>query len=108
MKEFNDYDKKYPNLVMDILDYFKIESGVDNKSILKFCTIHGKKNGGGVDFVYQPEIVSRICQKLCKKINYQRCEQVAVWALTTIMGLLSVINKSGNETTMSCAIIIIL
>ncbi len=67
MKEFNDYDRKYPNLVMDILDYFKIESGIDKKSILKFCTMHGKKNGGGVDFVYQPEIVSRICQKLCKK-----------------------------------------
>ena len=67
MKEFNDYDRKYPNLVMDILDYFKIESGIDNKSVLKFCTMHGKKDGGGVDFVYQPEIVSRICQKLCKK-----------------------------------------
>ena len=36
MKEFNDYDRKYPNLVMDILDYFKIESGIDidKKSIL--------------------------------------------------------------------------
>ena len=42
MKEFNDYDRKYPNLVMDILDYFKIESGIDKKSILKFCTMHGK------------------------------------------------------------------
>lgn len=66
MKEFNDYDRKYPNLVMDILDYFKIESGIDidKKSILKFCTIHGKKNGGGVDFIYQPEIISRICGRL--------------------------------------------
>lgn len=67
MKEFDDYDKKYPDLVMEILDYFKIGPGARNKSTLDFCTQYGKKNGGGVEPIYQPEIVSRICQKLCKK-----------------------------------------
>ena len=66
MKEFNDYDRKYPNLVMDILDYFKIESGIDNKSVLKFCTMHGKKDGGGVDFLYKKEIINRNFKKNLK------------------------------------------
>ena len=47
MEEFDDYDKKYPNLIMEILDYFKIGSGAGEKSIYKFCELHGNKTNGG-------------------------------------------------------------
>ena len=67
MEEFDDYDKKYPNPIIEILDYFKIGSGAGEKSIYKFCELHGNKTNGGVLWKYQPEVVSRICQQLCKK-----------------------------------------
>ncbi len=67
MKDFDDYDKKYPDLIMEILDYFKIGADANSKSILKFCMQHGEKNSGGVEFKYQPEIINKICQQLYKK-----------------------------------------
>ena len=63
---FEDYDKKYPNLVLEIIDYFDMKNRepdiAEKKTILKFCEQH--KNGS--DLIYQPQIVSRICKRLCE------------------------------------------
>lgn len=62
---FDYYDKKYPDIVIEILEYFEISNNVpDNlkeKSVLKFCILHKNEKG----LVYQPGIVNRICKKLC-------------------------------------------
>lgn len=67
MEYYDDYDLKYPDLVMEILDYFAICKGMNEKSVGKFCELHAKKNEKGSEFIYQPAIVDRICQELCKK-----------------------------------------
>lgn len=61
---FGDYDEKYPNIVIDILDYFSPSSvPMDSKNIMKFCELHKEGN----ELVYQPQIVSRICKRLCER-----------------------------------------
>ena len=44
---FNEYDKKYPNLIMDIPDYFNLNNAntrpIEKRSIHKFCTLHQDK-----------------------------------------------------------------
>lgn len=42
MKEFNDYDIKFPELVYDILDYFRLSNTskkVAKKSVGDYCAI---------------------------------------------------------------------
>ena len=62
---FDDYDKKYPNLIIDILEYFDIQNSkpgaIKDKSVLKFCEQY--KNGNSL--LYQPPIINRICKRLC-------------------------------------------
>lgn len=62
---FDDYDKKFPGVIIEILEYSEIsnrESGsIKDRSILKFCE-RGKTEG---NLVYQPQIISRICKRLC-------------------------------------------
>lgn len=67
MEYYDDYDLKYPDLVMGILEYFAIDQEMNQKSVMNFCKLHLKKKGQGAEFIYQPEIVDRICQKLCEK-----------------------------------------
>lgn len=67
MKDFYDYDVKYPMLVMDILEYFDISHGVKDTSVLKFCETTGIPIKGGKNYVYQPAIINKICQRLCDK-----------------------------------------
>lgn len=61
MKEFYDYDINYPDLVLDIVDYFSAKPGEDimQKQIFKFCTYYPGHS-------IQPEIVGMICDRLCK------------------------------------------
>ncbi len=62
---FDDYDEKFPGVIIEILEYFEItnrESGnIKDRSILKFCE-RGISEGG---VIYQPQIISRICKRLC-------------------------------------------
>ena len=66
-KYFDDYDKKYPNIVVEILEYFDLQNQTPDhtkdKTILKFCEQHKQEK----NYIYQPQIVSRICKRLCDK-----------------------------------------
>lgn len=76
MREFLDYDIKYPNLVLDIIDYFSIENGdINQKSIQKFITSYTGIKG---DIPLQPDVIGKICDRLCE------------------FRLLSNLRKSGN------------
>lgn len=67
MQEFDDYDLKYPTLVMDIIEYFNIRNNVRERSVLKFCEKNVIPKENGKELIYQPAIVDKICQKLCDK-----------------------------------------
>lgn len=70
---FEKYYEKYPNLVFEIMDYFSISEGIKDKSILKFCNRYSiDNNNGGHTFVIQPNIVKKICDKLCEN-NKMSC-----------------------------------
>ena len=64
MKEFLDYDIKYPDLIPDIVDYFTLRVGVPikDKSVLKFCESFKTIEGEGL---IQPDVVIKICNRLC-------------------------------------------
>lgn len=69
MNNFRDYDKKYPDLIVEIMEYFQLGTGeVKTKSVLGFC--EGKaiptNDGQGQEFVIQPSVVVKICEKLCE------------------------------------------
>ena len=40
MKDFNDYDILYPELIIDILKYFHVSNSINKKNIVDFCTTH--------------------------------------------------------------------
>lgn len=64
MKEFDDYDVKYPFLVMDIMDYFDISNGnIKEKSVLNFCEQYAKNHGIEMSEM-QPSIIVKICDRL--------------------------------------------
>lgn len=70
MEEFLDYDKKYPELVYDILDYFRPGNTVQEqlrKSVLDYCSYSRFNNQGHNGVIMQPAIVHRICELLTKK-----------------------------------------
>lgn len=64
MIEFLDYDIKYPDLILDIVDYFTLRSGqaVKDKSVMKFCDGFKTPEGEGM---IQPDVVAKICNRLC-------------------------------------------
>ena len=66
MKIFDDYDCFYPDLVIDILEYFSLGSGdINNKTVLKFCTEKYPLPGSTNQAVeIQPAIVNHICNIL--------------------------------------------
>lgn len=70
MEYFDSYDQKYPDLIISILDYFEIsgKKAIGNKSVLDFCEQYKieDENGHGHSYKFQPQIVDRICKKLCE------------------------------------------
>ena len=61
MKEFLDYDIKYPDLVLDIVNYFSLGNGIPKqKSVQGFVTSYKVPKG---ENPIQPEIVGRICER---------------------------------------------
>lgn len=69
---FDNYCNLYPNIVIEILEYFdftnKIAGAASKRSVSKFCELH--KSGG--EIIYQPRIVSRICEVLCENGKLDR------------------------------------
>ena len=65
MKEFLDYDIKYPDLVLAIVDYFSLNNGekIDSKSIQQFIKSYIVPKG---ESPIQPDIVGKICDRLCE------------------------------------------
>lgn len=65
MNEYSDYDLKYPQLIMQIIEYFRLGSEISKRSVLDFCQTNcdpiSKK------LIYQPAIINKICEKLCDK-----------------------------------------
>lgn len=66
MNFFDDYDTRFPDLIMDILEYFSISNGnFNNKTVLSFCTDKYLKPGSSnQEPLVQPEIIDRICTVL--------------------------------------------
>ena len=68
MRVFDNYDVKYPNLVMNILEYFNLAKGETNlKSVFEFCKINSvpHKDDSGFTFTIEPNMVNKICKILC-------------------------------------------
>ena len=68
MNKYNDYDIKYPDLVIELIEYFKLDDHLKDKSIVGFCESHILPN----DERYQPPVLNRICQSLCEN-NLMNC-----------------------------------
>ena len=73
---FEDYDKRFPDIVLEILEFFDIsnrEVDINKKTVICFCTTHGSKKGWGAPDSYEPLIVHRICMKLyhCGEMEYR-------------------------------------
>ncbi len=68
---FRDYDKMYPDLVYEVLDYFSttIRDGksIGKRSVLRFCELKKNLDDQEGGLLYQPDTINRICQILCKK-----------------------------------------
>ena len=63
MNGFRDYDKLYPELVLELMEYFGGPGSIKNRSLMEFCEKHRTANGDPL----QPEVIDRMCQKLCSK-----------------------------------------
>ena len=74
MNIFDDYDKQFPNLIMDILHYFDLcrptnGESINDRTVLKFSQQYKKPDG---QFTVNPQIVVRICDQLCQKYLMER------------------------------------
>lgn len=71
MIEFLDYDIKNPELVYDIVDYFRVNNrvrAVKDKSIIDYCSTSRFNNTPlANDEMVQPRVVQIICENLVKK-----------------------------------------
>ena len=67
---FDNYDEKFPDLVIKILEYFDVSNGsaslLAKKTVLGFCERYQIKKAHGISYAYQPIIVDRICRRLCE------------------------------------------
>ena len=64
MKEFLDYDIKYPDLIIQLLQFFCLGTeGNSNKTVGQFCGHFQVPKG---EQQLQPGIVERICERLCE------------------------------------------
>ncbi|SEQ77590.1 Trypsin-like peptidase domain-containing protein [Treponema bryantii] len=66
-----DYQKQFPNLISDIIDFFDASKASNNnklqpKKVVDFCTDKNKK------VIYQPQVIDQICKILCKN-NAMSC-----------------------------------
>lgn len=70
MEEFRDYDIRFPELIYDIVDYFRIGNRVKEptqKSVIDYC-INSRFNTPAPDKeIIQPDTVHRICELLAEK-----------------------------------------
>lgn len=66
MKDFLDYDQKYPNLVFDIMQYFSLEGNrkPQEKSIGDFCQHYPRPQE---EDMLQPEVIGKVCDRLVAK-----------------------------------------
>lgn len=70
MKEFEDYDSIYPELVYDIVDYFRLSNNVkpiNSKSVLDYCLMSRFNQTREKGNIIQPSIVHMICENLSKR-----------------------------------------
>lgn len=78
MKEFRDYDEKLPELVYDILDYFRLgnrSKPAIQKSVLDYCT--NSRFNSTLGAMVQPDVVHTICERLVKK-GVLMCTKVGI------------------------------
>ena len=61
MKLFYDYDIKYPDLIISILEYFWLEGDFNKKTVIGFCA-NNKYNNAGKGL--SPQIILKICDIL--------------------------------------------
>lgn len=67
MKEFRDYDILYPELVYDVLNYFRLGNEfmpTQDKTIMDFCNTSRYSKPGDV---IQPDTIHVICEQLVRK-----------------------------------------
>lgn len=64
MKDFLDYDIKYPDLILRMLDFFEIGESQSDKTVGAFC---GSFEVPAGEQKLQPEVVSRICKRMCER-----------------------------------------
>lgn len=62
MKLFDDYDEKYPDLMISILDYFRLDKNFNTKTVIRFCCNNEYKTQEGK--CLSPQIISKICEIL--------------------------------------------
>lgn len=77
---FGNYDKKYPYLILDIIDFFDFNNKyrtVLEKTVLEFCSKIQKESNQMI--IYEPIYINRICKKMCDN------------------NMLECIKNSGNE-----------
>ena len=92
---FGDCEDKYPELVIEIIEYFDAQNRepdpTDKKTILKFCEQHKV----GPDLIYQPQIVSRICKRLCEHGRMECLRSLGAMGIND--NYLSLINTKGSS-----------
>ena len=70
MEDFRDYDIRFPELVYDIVDYFRIGNRVKepvHKSVIDYCNNSRFNIPAPNREIIQPDTVHRICELLTKK-----------------------------------------
>ena len=70
MEEFRDYDIRFPELVYDIVDYFRIGNRVKEpvqKSVIDYCNNSRFNTPAPNREIIQPDTVHRICELLTEK-----------------------------------------
>lgn len=64
MKDYLDYDIKYPELILQMLDFFEVRENQPDKTVGAFC---GSFEVPAGEQKLQPEVVSRICKRMCER-----------------------------------------
>ena len=67
MRFYNNY-LQFPDLVMEIIEYFALDGALKEKSVLKLCEKKAEphENGKGCKYTVQPQLIVDICEVLCK------------------------------------------
>lgn len=81
---FGNYDKKYPYLILDIIDFFDFDNKyrpVLEKTVLEFCSKAQKESNQTI--IYDPIYIDRICKKMCDN-NMLECIKNSVNAMLNV------------------------